>query len=277
MKTKKQPLTKLLVLQLTLSLIMIFSASGQDVRRLLANKAKVDTGTIVRYGVSSTLHLATPYPGVNPLSGMVEANNKFYGVTSLGGEHDEGVLYEWDPVTNVYSKLHDFDVAAGRYPWGEVTVLNNKLYGTTDQGGKFGYGVIYEWDLSTKAYKTWFDMDWLSGVSATGKFTYYNGKFYGVATDGGANGFGAIFEWDPVSNVYMKKMDMTSETGRIDGGSLTLYNGKFYGGTIIGGGTYGAGILFEWDPHTNVFVKRIDSEPINGIYFGSTLTLHKDR
>jgi hypothetical protein len=101
MKTKKQRLTRLLFPQIIISLGVICTASAQ-------------------------------YPAVNPLSGLVEGNNKFYGVTSFVGAQNEGV-YEWDPATTVYATLHDFDSATGRYPSGDVILPDNKLYGTTDQ------------------------------------------------------------------------------------------------------------------------------------------------
>jgi uncharacterized repeat protein (TIGR03803 family) len=38
---------------------------------------------------------------------------------------------------------------------------------------------------------------------------------------------------------------------------LTYYNGHFFGFTTSGG-LYSAGVIFEWDPATNVYTKRFD-------------------
>ena len=88
----------------------------------------------------------------------------------------------------------------------------------------------------------------------------YNGKLYGTTSSGGVNNFGTIFEYDAASNTYTKKFDFgptVSVTGGGPKGSLLLYNNKFYGlGADYGAG--GGGVIFEWDPATNVYTKRYD-------------------
>src|SRR6185436_18567863 len=97
------------------------------------------------------------------------------------------------------------------------------------------------------------------GASPRGSLTFYNGKFYGTTYDGGINQRGVIFEWDPAINVYTKKIDFGgSYLGHPAGplGNLTLNGSKFYG--MVPSGNNGEGIIFEWDPVTNVYSKKID-------------------
>lgn len=42
-------------------------------------------------------------------SEMVEYNGKFYGMTKKGGANDLGVIYEWNPLTNIYIKKNRLD------------------------------------------------------------------------------------------------------------------------------------------------------------------------
>lgn len=43
--------------------------------------------------------------GSYPLGGLVlAASGKLYGVTATGGAFDAGVIFEYDPATNIYTK-----------------------------------------------------------------------------------------------------------------------------------------------------------------------------
>lgn len=269
---------KYCIVELLILFSFSFKTSGQELWMPLAEGGKDNVGTIAHY-VPSTSSFTTdftftfPYPGAVPLSGMVEANNRFYGVTSSGGEHDAGVIYEWDPLSKLYTKLFDFDNTNGSKPGGPLTLVHNKLYGITGGGGIYSGGVIFEWDLSTRSFRKMFDFYPAGGIGPGVALTYYDNKFYGATTDGGEGNRGTLFEWDRMSGVFVKKIDLASVmTGSIQGAALTLYNGKLYGATW-GGGAHDAGVLFEWDPHTNNFVVKIDSEQINGSLFSTTMTL----
>ena len=81
---------------------------------------------------------------------LCEANQgKLYGRTVRGGSNDMGVLFEWDPETNSFSKKLEFNgTETGRSPNGSLILGDNgKLYGTTGYGGIHDKGVLYEWDL----------------------------------------------------------------------------------------------------------------------------------
>ncbi|MBK7031013.1 MAG: hypothetical protein IPH45_18215 [Bacteroidales bacterium] len=58
-----------------------------------------------------------------------------------------GVIFEWDPATNIYSKKIEFtdDGIDGCEPYGSLTLHNGKFYGMTSAGGNFGEGIIFEW------------------------------------------------------------------------------------------------------------------------------------
>lgn len=197
------------------------------------------------------------YPGRNPsYNDVVEYNGKLYGMTRLGGKNDIGMIFEWDPVTNVYTKKIDFGTN-GAVPEGSLTLFAGKFYGMTNLGGINGAGVIFEWNPATNVYTKQIDLSTANGSRPYGNLVMYGGKFYGMTLYGGVNDKGVIFEWDPVTNIYSKKIDLSTTLGSNPSGSLTLNAGKFYGLTQ-NGGSNNEGVIFEWDPVTNVYSKKID-------------------
>jgi len=209
--------------------------------------------------------------GSYPHGSLSQNAGKFYGTTMGGGAYDCGVIFEWDPVTNIYTKKIDFDgTTKGSGPQGSMTQQNGKLYGMTNYGGTYNLGVIFEWDPATNIYTKKIDFDGANGKEPQGSLTLSNGKFYGMTAQGGVNDAGIIFEWDPATNSYNKKIDFDgSLKGQLPFGSLTLNDGKFYGMTNMGG-VNNMGVLFEWNPTDNHFSKLLDFDKSNGSYPGST-------
>lgn len=200
--------------------------------------------------------------GSMPTNGYLTIfDGKLYGMTSSGGS-GYGVIFEWDPANNIFTKKINFDGIQGASPQGSLTLSNGKLYGMTYQGGIYGAGVIFEWDpvanILTK--KMDFDVTVPDGYSPIGSLSLSNGKFYGTTRDGGKNFYGVIFEWDPNTNIYIKKKDFEGHSnGSHPSGSLAYGNGKFYGMTTDyeQGYQIGNGVIFEWDPNNNAFIRKI--------------------
>jgi uncharacterized repeat protein (TIGR03803 family) len=197
--------------------------------------------------------------GRNPQGCLALYEDKFYGMTEIGGMKDLGVIFEWDPVTNTYTKKFDFDgTAHGFWPKGSLCLHDGKLYGMTSVGGLYSCGVIFEWDPLTNIFTKKIDFSSTNGRSPNGSMTLSNGRFYGMTSAGGANDCGVIFEWDPATNIFTKKIDFVGTAmGRNPYGLLSLEGGKFYGMTSSGG-INNMGVIFEWDPVTNVFNKKLD-------------------
>lgn len=83
-----------------------------------------------------------------------------------------------------------------------------------------------------------------------------------------------IFEWNPVSNILTKKFDFDNAGGNHPFGSLTFNNGKFFGMTSEGG-THNDGVVFSWDPSSNLYDIKKNFERIEAGYpnLGNDLTL----
>jgi uncharacterized repeat protein (TIGR03803 family) len=116
--------------------------------------------------------------GANTYGSLTVFNNILYGMTNKGGSNvddDFGVLFSFDPATNTYTKLRDFDYGDGANPWGSLTVFNNILYGMTEAGGSNGTGVLFSFNPATKTYTKLQDLTGDNGTYSTlGQFTVYN-------------------------------------------------------------------------------------------------------
>jgi uncharacterized repeat protein (TIGR03803 family) len=207
--------------------------------------------------------------GKKPAGSLILASNgKLYAMTHYGGSYGGGVIFEWDPQTNTYTKKFDFASSTARNPSGSLIQADNgKFYGMTVNGGEYDAGVLFEWDRTTNTYSDKFDFGecYCADVGiVTGKnpvgalIEATNGKMYGMTSGGGEFGKGVLFNWDPDSNKYSKIFDFNGENGSKPNGSLIMAsNGMLYGVTENGGDS-GGGVLFEWDPSTDTIVKKFD-------------------
>ncbi|UZR99854.1 choice-of-anchor tandem repeat GloVer-containing protein [Chondrinema litorale] len=214
--------------------------------------------------------------GANLWGGLILKDDKLYGVTGDGGKYGGGVIYEWNPESNIYTKLYDFDGVNGKSPKEILTEKDDKFYGISQEGGENDYGVIYEWDPETNIYTKMYDFDGVNGKWSIGNLTLYKKKFYGTTWRGGVNDLGVIFEWDPQTNIYTKKIDFDNENGVSPCKSLILRDDKFYGMTHEGGEN-DYGVIFEWDPETNEYVKKVDFDGTNGNNPYGVLTLNNGK
>ncbi len=221
----------------------------------------LSTGTFTK-----KLDFAAATNGSNPYGTLLNANNdKLYGMTYGGGSSDYGVLFEYDPATNTYLKLLDFDgTNNGRNPYGSLMQASNgKLYGLTSGGGTNWLGVLFEYDLTTSTYAKQFNFDgYVNGTGPYGTLVQAaNNKLYGITNAGGTFDMGVVFEYDYTSSTFAKKFEFDgANAGSTPFGSMIrTTNDKLYGMTSEGG-TSGWGVLFEYDANSNTFQKSFDFE-----------------
>lgn len=190
--------------------------------------------------------------------GLALYNNRFYGLTSRGGQDDKGVIFEFNPATGAYTKK--FDLAAGGtayYSWSTFTAFNNKLYAVMIAGGANGEGALVEYDPATNAYAEKVQFGGSFGNMPYSTLVLYNNRLFGTTRSGGQHGFGTLFEYNPIANGIIKRYDFDSVNGKETLGALTLYNNKLYGNSWFGGSENG-GVIYEYDPATTTLVKKVD-------------------
>jgi uncharacterized repeat protein (TIGR03803 family) len=217
-------------------------------------------------------------PGAAPYyTHLTEFNGKYYGVTLAGGDNNNyGVIFEWDPVTNVYSKKYDFSGDDAWFAYGSLTVLNNKLYGMTNRGGDHGLGVIFEFDPQTDVFNKLFHFSDNTGHSPEGSLTAYNGVLYGTTRSGGDHFGGTLFQFDPQTLAFDKKVDFGDFNGKYPAGQMVVVNNKLFGMTTDGG-AQGKGAIFEFDPSNNNYSKRFSFDGSNGKYPYGSLTYFQNK
>ncbi|MBL7745983.1 MAG: hypothetical protein JNM19_01035, partial [Chitinophagaceae bacterium] len=209
--------------------------------------------------------------GANPQNlEMIPYNGKLYGTTATGGVYNYGTIFEYDPVTNIYTKKFDFGPnpsITGGSPKGSLLLYNNKFYGLAADYAVSGVGCIYEWDPATNIYTKKYDLTPAGGSNPQNSLRLMNNKMYGTTAGGGASGLGAVFEWDPATNVYTKLLDLNGVGAGTNGWSfynnVTPYNNKLYA-TTVRGGTNDYGTLLMIDPSlpfgsNTTIVKQFDA------------------
>lgn len=197
--------------------------------------------------------------GGQPYSPLVlnPASGKYYGTTRGGGANSRGVIFEWNPATDTYTKKFDFSASDGSTARSAMTLLNNKFYGVTYDGGANGQGVIFEWDPNTNAYTKKFDFNGApSGSYPITSLVVNDGKLYGTTDGGGSNDMGVIFEWDPATDTYTKKVDFDGGSKGSYPESTLVFSGDSFYGMTYSGGANDLGVIFRWNPATNIFTKK---------------------
>ncbi len=191
---------------------------------------------------------------------IVGADGKLYGMTSGGGSNNYGIIFSFDPATEIFGKIHDFDGPSGLGPQRSLMLASDgKFYGMTSGGGSNNYGVIFSYDINTSTYAKVHDFDNTNGRLPYGNLMQADdGKLYGLTQGGGSNQFGVIFSFDPTNNTFVKLYDFDNANGRAPYGDLIQAgNDKLYGMTK-GGGAASAGVIFSYDIITDTYSKVLD-------------------
>ncbi|WP_370480326.1 choice-of-anchor tandem repeat GloVer-containing protein [Tamlana flava] len=207
-------------------------------------------------------------------------NNKLYGMTAKGGLADGGILFEYDPTTDTYTKKIDFayDSVDAKAPYGGLMLAsNNKMYGVSRNGGANNNGVLFEYDYHNNTYTKLNDFNLsTTGSNPTGNLLEASdGKLYGMSSLGGPAGDGAIYRYDIDANSFNIVIYFGTTNGANPYGELVeTSDNKLYGMTSRGG-TNDMGVLFEYDLSTTTYTKKIDFDgttkgkyPYGGISIG---------
>lgn len=173
-------------------------------------------------------------------------NNKFYGVGSYGGNNNNGVLFEYDPVANTVVKKFDFtEAVTGRTPLGLLQLYNGKLYGMCLVGGASSNGTLFEYEIATGILKKIFDfpikMQW-------SKPALVNDKLYWPGDAGRVVEYNITSKSSSVYTVYVTS---TSPMIRAYNSSpFTVYNGELYGICAASDLSIDldSGFVYKWTP-----------------------------
>ena len=211
--------------------------------------------------------------GGHPQAGLIfDASGNLYGTTLIGGDHSFGTVFEMTPNgdgTWTEKKLHNFgsDSTDGHSPGSRLVFdTAGNLYGTTLGGGSYGGGTVFE--MSPNGSGGWtekklhnFGSTIAGGNTPTAGVVFdNNGNLYGTTYWGGNSscasglGCGTVFELSPNGSggwttFKLHNFGIAQTDGVAPSASLLLdAAGNLYG-TTSGGGSYGAGTVFEMSPN----------------------------
>lgn len=211
--------------------------------------------------------------GAGPYGSLIQGSNgKLYGMTDEGGDRTRGVIFEIDPATNIYTKLHSFDSTNGSNPRGSLLEVEpGVFYGMTYDGGTYNSGVVFKFTLSDRSISTIVNFKnnnpgQLPGAPYGSLIKASNGKLYGMT--GAVNSRGIIFEIDPTTNTFVSKHSFggTGNPSSPWGDLIEGRPGKLYGLTKSGGQA-GEGTIFEYNMATATVTKLYQwavTNPNNG-------------
>ncbi|MBX2898756.1 MAG: T9SS type A sorting domain-containing protein [Cyclobacteriaceae bacterium] len=212
----------------------------------------------------------------------LSGQTNLWGLTVTGGSSNHGTLIQYSIADNSLAVNYEFNSSQpglGSYP-SEVGLTlgpGGKLFGVTTEGGQFDLGVIFEYDPQTYAYTTRFSFKRPGGCLPRGALTYAEGKFYGIAFQGGDFGYGTLYEWDPVNNTYQVRHHFDIKDGGSAHNTMTYMNGVLYGISTNGGELPFSGVIFEYTPSTQVFVKRLNFNLQTGSLPFGQMTYHEGK
>ncbi len=255
------------------------AAGGGDYNRGVIYKYSSSTQQI-----QAEKHFKLSYPGGEPFTnGMVKhANGLYYGVTYEGcvvfdaeTPAGNGILFEWNPVTNDYRILLDFGDTDASNPVGTLVVYNNLLYGMTRKGGSYGAGTVFRFNPNNLEFRKVSLSENYEGAEPHGSLCIYHDKLFGTTRTGGA-GYGTIIEVNPVTLSLNNRHEFSYLDGANPFSGLTVLNNKLYGSTTAGG-TDSLGVLFEYNPETITYTKLVDLNNTTGYYIFHKLQVWNDR
>jgi uncharacterized repeat protein (TIGR03803 family) len=196
----------------------------------------------------------------------------FYGITGGGGIYSDGMIYRFDPLSGKYDTLYSLNYTSGRSTWGNLTLANNGLlYGMTEDGGTKTYGVMFSFNPTNNKYNVLINFDSVNGAyQAEGNCLMQarSGLIYGTREVGGSHDSGVLFSYNIITGKDSVLVNFNKQNGAFPNRTLVedTTNGYMYG-TTEGGGAYGTGTIYRYDPVKNIdtVIYSFDSVGENGI------------
>ena len=209
-------------------------------------------GTIYRLtlnGTLTTLYSFNNTDGANPSGNLIQAaNGHLYGTTTFGGPSNDGTVFKIT-TSGTLTTLHSFDGTDGANTQvGLTQAKSGDFYGVTELGGN-GYGTVFKM-TSTGNLTTLHSFDNSDGAyPLTPLIQATNGDFYSTTSAGGLGGAGTVYKLTAsgtLTTIYTFCVQPGCPDGSYPAGALIqATNGDFYG-TTFGGGSSGAGVIFQF-------------------------------
>ncbi len=178
----------------------------------------------------------------------LDGKGNLYGVTTVGGAHNDGVVFELTRGQAGWTllPLYSFqDQPDGALPYGGVILDKaGNLYGTTYYAGANDVGTVYELEQNSGGWSETILYNFKGGTDGSspigGLVPDKSGNLYGTTSDGGTSGgFGVIFgmknsggKW---AEAVVYRFPGAPGLSLAYNGMASSRDGNFYGATVHGG------------------------------------------
>jgi hypothetical protein len=188
-----------------------------------------------------------PADGANPYGALMQASNgKIYGTTQYGGESNNGVLFEYDPILDSLQVLVSTPIT---FRYALMQASNGKIYYTSSTAS----GYLTEYDITTN---TLTQSNIFLGSGPIGNLTELNGKLYGTQHYGGGQYHGGeIYSYNLANSAFIEEHIFACLVEGCLPNSQPVYdpiNHLFYGVAEQQLGGFGNGMLYSYNPSNNV-------------------------
>lgn len=206
--------------------------------------------------------------GNYPNAALLQASDgNLYGMTKYGGANGEGVLFQYNPITDTLINKLDFSAfSTGSNPFGSLMqALDGKLYGLCSAGGSYagttGGGTLFQYDQLLNSFVKKIDFDGTTfGKQPLGSLMQASDSMlYGMTRDGGSYNKGILFQYNLSNGICINKINFNGASrGETPSSSLMQASDGLLYGMVQYGGLNGKGVLFQYEPATSTFTKKID-------------------
>ena len=212
--------------------------------------------------------------GIGPSPPVQGSDGNFYGVASLGGANNSGVVFRLTSA-GAYTVLYNFcsktQCLDGNQPQAVTWMPGGSLLGVTNLGGDRNGGIVFEITLPKNHFRALRSFDpYVDGANPFFPPTLANdGNFYGVVGDPFAAGY--IFQVTP-GGVYTSLYNFACCGLGSDpiGPLVQATNGELYGELAYSGQVTNSGTIFQL---SNRIAPAVEPVPVAGKIGQSILIL----
>ncbi len=213
-------------------------SDGTFLYGMTSNGGTNDLGTIFKIkpdgtGYTKLLDFDGNPKGSYPKGDLISDGTFLYGMTSGGGEFNDGTLFRIKPDGTGFNIVLAFEGTNGANPDGSLILEGSFLVGMTRTGGANNLGTVFKIMPDGTGYTNLLDFDGsTNGSSPRGSLFSDGTSLYGLASTGGTNGGGVIFKIKPDGTSFTKLLDFEATVhGQRPIGSLISDGTFLYGMT----------------------------------------------
>jgi uncharacterized repeat protein (TIGR03803 family) len=184
----------------------------------------------------TVLHKFNDTLGGNPYGSLTLTGDTLFGMTSIGGKYNAGIIFSIKTDGSGFTDLHDFKDTTidGGLPRGSLILSGNILYGMTKVGGEYYTGTIFSIQKDGSGFTILHDFNDTQGYSPIGSLLLSNNTLYGMTWLGGAYHSGTIFSVNKSGANFTKLHDFNDTDGSVAVGSLIISGTTLYGMVVYG-------------------------------------------